>query len=171
LVFGKALPGLLQANLCQWGRGRLAASSSEAAPFCGWPHSFLAHHRHWSALQSVSSVASPELLALQLPLTCFVRQQNLPVRTTAAGSARCAEFKNKSGQVKALRILRDHRIEALVVIGGNGSQAGTHALSQRGFPVVGVASTIDNDLSGSEMTIGVDTALNIALEAWKRSTV
>jgi 6-phosphofructokinase 1 len=90
---------------------------------------------------------------------------------TILGSARCAEFKNESGQVKALRILRDHRIEALVVIGGNGSQAGAHALSQRGFPVVGVASTIDNDLSGSEMTIGVDTALNIALEAIDRLKV
>jgi 6-phosphofructokinase 1 len=55
-----------------------------------------------------------------------------------------------------------------VVIGGNGSQAGSHALWKLGFPVVGVASTIDNDLYGSEMCIGVDTALNIALEAIDR---
>jgi 6-phosphofructokinase 1 len=90
---------------------------------------------------------------------------------TILGSIRCAEFKNEDGQVKALRVLRDRHIEALVVIGGNGSQAGAHALSQRGFPVVGIASTIDNDLSGSEMTIGVDTALNIALEAIDRLKV
>ena len=90
---------------------------------------------------------------------------------TILGSTRCAEFKNEDGQVKALRVLRDHHIEALIVIGGNGSQAGAHALSQRGFPVVGIASTIDNDLSGSEMTIGVDTALNIALEAIDRLKV
>jgi len=90
---------------------------------------------------------------------------------TILGSTRCVEFKNEDGQVRALRALRDNQIEALVVIGGSGSQAGAHALSQRGFPVVGVASTIDNDLYGSEMTIGVDTALNIALEAIDRLKV
>jgi 6-phosphofructokinase 1 len=90
---------------------------------------------------------------------------------TILGSTRCAEFKNEDRQVEAVRVLCDHHIEALVVIGGNGSQAGAHALSQIGFPVVGIASTIDNDLSGSEMTIGVDTALNIALEAIDRLKV
>ena len=60
---------------------------------------------------------------------------------------------------------------ALVIIGGNGSQTGAHALSEMGFPVVGVASTIDNDLYGSEVTIGVDTALNVALEAIDRLKV
>jgi 6-phosphofructokinase 1 len=54
------------------------------------------------------------------------------------------------------------------VIGGNGSQTGSYHLNDEGFPVVGVASTIDNDLYGTEMTIGVDTALNIALEAIDR---
>jgi 6-phosphofructokinase 1 len=53
-------------------------------------------------------------------------------------------------------------------IGGNGSQNGAQALSAMGLPVVGVASTIDNDLTGSDITIGVDTALNIALEAIDR---
>ena len=59
-------------------------------------------------------------------------------------------------------------IEGLVVIRGNGSQTGSYELHRHGFPVVGVASTIDNDLYGSEITIGVDTALNIALEAIDR---
>lgn len=54
------------------------------------------------------------------------------------------------------------------MIGGNGSQAGAYELSKLGFPVVGVASTIDNDLYGSDVTIGVDTALNIALESMDR---
>jgi 6-phosphofructokinase 1 len=71
----------------------------------------------------------------------------------------------------ALRNLNSNGIEALVVIGGNGSQTGSHALSHMGFPVVGVASTIDNDLYGSDITIGVDTALNIALEAIDRLKV
>jgi 6-phosphofructokinase 1 len=90
---------------------------------------------------------------------------------TILGSARCAEFKTEEGQRKALRLLRQNDIEGLVVIGGNGSQTGAQALSQRDFPVVGVASTIDNDLCGSEITIGVDTALNIALEAIDRLKV
>jgi len=57
------------------------------------------------------------------------------------------------------------------VIGGNGSQTGTYELSKMGFSVVGIASTIDNDLYGSDVTIGVDTALNIALEALDRLKV
>ena len=87
---------------------------------------------------------------------------------TVLGSARCPDFKTRAAQLKAVSILREHDIEGLVVIGGNGSQTGSYALSQMDFPVVGVASTIDNDLYGSEMTIGVDTALNIALEALDR---
>jgi 6-phosphofructokinase 1 len=90
---------------------------------------------------------------------------------TMLGSARCLEFKIKEGRQQALEMLERQGITALVVIGGNGSQSGAYALSQMGFPVVGVASTIDNDLYGSEMTIGVDTALNVALEAIDRLKV
>lgn len=90
---------------------------------------------------------------------------------TILGSARAPEFKTEDGRRKALRHLHQRDIEALVVIGGNGSQAGAHALSQMDFPVVGVASTIDNDLYGSEITIGVDTALDVALEAIDRLKV
>ncbi|HQN05212.1 MAG TPA: 6-phosphofructokinase [Anaerolineaceae bacterium] len=87
---------------------------------------------------------------------------------TILGSARSLEFKTPEGQSKALENIRKNSIDALVVIGGNGSQTGSHALHKLGFPVVGVASTIDNDLFGSDITIGVDTALNIALEAIDR---
>ena len=87
---------------------------------------------------------------------------------TMLGSARAPEFKTDEGRNKALRELHQAKVDGLVVIGGNGSQTGAHALSEMGFPVVGVASTIDNDLYGSEITIGVDTALNIALEAIDR---
>ncbi|HET6465355.1 MAG TPA: ATP-dependent 6-phosphofructokinase, partial [Nitrospiria bacterium] len=68
----------------------------------------------------------------------------------------------------AVTALQARGIDAVVIIGGDGSQAGAYDLSQMGVPVVGVASTIDNDLVGSEITIGVDTALNIALEAIDR---
>ncbi|GIL12366.1 MAG: ATP-dependent 6-phosphofructokinase 1 [Chloroflexota bacterium] len=90
---------------------------------------------------------------------------------TMLGSARCPEFKTEEGRLRAIRELRKRDIDGLVVIGGNGSQTGAFALSEMGFPVVGVASTIDNDLYGSEITIGVDTALNIALEAIDRLKV
>jgi 6-phosphofructokinase 1 len=89
---------------------------------------------------------------------------------TFLGSARCPEFKMEEGRCGALRALRAAEIDALIVIGGNGSQAGAALLAELGFPVVGVASTIDNDLVGSDVTIGVDTALNIALEAIDRLT-
>ena len=84
---------------------------------------------------------------------------------TILGSARCPEFQTEEGRELAIRRLRGAGIEGLIVIGGNGSQTGSHALNQMGFPVVGVASTIDNDLCGSDITIGVDTALNVALNA------
>lgn len=87
---------------------------------------------------------------------------------TVLGSARSAEFTTEAGRRKAIRQLHQRAAEGLVVIGGDASQAGSHALSRMGFPVVGVASTIDNDLAGSDITIGVDTALNIALEAIDR---
>ena len=90
---------------------------------------------------------------------------------TMLGSARCAEFILEEGRLKAKRTLHEHSIEALVVIGGNGSQNGAYALSKMDYPVVGVASTIDNDLYGSEITIGVDTALDVALEAIDRLKV
>jgi 6-phosphofructokinase 1 len=90
---------------------------------------------------------------------------------TMLGSARCPEFKTEVGREQALQALHARRIDALVVIGGNGSQTGSLALSEMGYPVVGVASTIDNDLCGSDITIGVDTALNIALEAIDRLKV
>ena len=90
---------------------------------------------------------------------------------TFLGTARCPEFATDEGRAQALGQLSYQNVEALVVIGGNGSQQGTFALSEAGFRVVGVASTIDNDLDGSDITIAVDTALNIALKAIDRLKV
>ena len=90
---------------------------------------------------------------------------------TFLGSARCQAFHTLEGRQQAIDNLDARGIEAVVVIGGNGSQTGSHALSQMGFPVVGVASTIDNDLAGSDVTIGVDSAINVALEAIDRLKV
>jgi 6-phosphofructokinase 1 len=79
---------------------------------------------------------------------------------TVLGTSRSLEFRTAAGQEVALRQLASMTIEGLVVIGGNGTQAGAQALAQGGVAVVGVASTIDNDLYGFDVTLGVDTALN-----------
>ena len=90
---------------------------------------------------------------------------------TMLGTSRCPAFLTEAGQEKAVRQLVQRDISGVVVIGGNGSQAGARALSQRGIAVVGVASTIDNDLAGSDVTLGATTALGIALESIDRLRV
>ena len=87
---------------------------------------------------------------------------------TILGSARCPEFAEPAGRAKALANLRKNSIDALVVIGGNGSQSGSASLAREGYPVVGVPSTIDNDLYGNDVSIGCDTAINVTLEAIDR---
>jgi 6-phosphofructokinase 1 len=87
---------------------------------------------------------------------------------TVLGSARCPEFAEPAGRAKAISNLAKKGIDALVVIGGNGSQSGSASLAREGFPVVGVPSTIDNDLYGNDVSIGCDTAINITLEAIDR---
>lgn len=80
-------------------------------------------------------------------------------------SARCEEFKTKEGQQKGLEQLRKAGIEGLVVIGGDGSYRGAKALTEMGFPCVGVPGTIDNDIPGTQFTIGFDTAVNTVIDA------
>ena len=120
-----------------------------------------------------------EMFGVRLGYRGLIEDQIIPLSTrdvsgilhiggTMLGSARCLEFKTPEGQAKALRTLNQNQIDGVIIIGGNGSQTGSYKLSQLNFPVVGVASTIDNDLYGSEITIGVDTALNIALESIDR---
>jgi 6-phosphofructokinase 1 len=99
------------------------------------------------------------------PLTARDVGGIIQVGGTFLGSARSKEFREDGGRSKALRNLAQRGIEGLVVIGGNGSQTGAQLLGQVGFPVVGVASTIDNDLYGTTVTIGSDTAVNVTLEA------
>lgn len=84
---------------------------------------------------------------------------------TMLRSARCEEFKTKEGQQKGIEQLKSHGIEGLVVIGGDGSYRGAKALTEQGFPCVGVPGTIDNDIPGTEVTIGFDTALNTVIDA------
>lgn len=80
-------------------------------------------------------------------------------------SARCDEFKTQEGQQKGLQQLKTAGIDGLVVIGGDGSYRGAMALSKLGFPCIGIPGTIDNDIGGTQWTIGFDTALNTVIEA------
>jgi 6-phosphofructokinase 1 len=75
-------------------------------------------------------------------------------------TSRCPEFVKEEGLRRALNILANHQIDGLVVIGGDGSLNGARALHRLGLPVIGLPGTIDNDIFGTDMGIGVDTALN-----------
>ena len=90
---------------------------------------------------------------------------------TMLGTSRCPAFLGAEGQQTAVRQLTEQGISGLIVIGGNGSQHGSLALSARGVAVVGIASTIDNDLAGSEVTLGATTAIDVALESIGRLRV
>ena len=79
-------------------------------------------------------------------------------------TARCLEFKTKEGQDKGAEKCRELGIDALVVIGGDGSYRGARALAHRGIPMIGLPGTIDNDIGCTDYTIGYDTAMNTALE-------
>ena len=81
-------------------------------------------------------------------------------------TARCLEFKTKEGQDKGAAKCRELGIDALVVIGGDGSLSGANIFAQEhDIPIVGLPGTIDNDLGGTDATIGYDTALNTIMEA------
>ncbi|HPQ89170.1 MAG TPA: 6-phosphofructokinase, partial [Candidatus Mcinerneyibacteriales bacterium] len=79
---------------------------------------------------------------------------------TMLQTTRCEEFITDEGQEQAVQNLKKHGIEGLVVIGGDGSLTGARDLHNRGIKVIGIPGTIDNDLWGTDMCIGVDTALN-----------
>ena len=79
-------------------------------------------------------------------------------------TARCLEFMTEEGQRKGAEMCQQLGIDALVVIGGDGSFRGAKALANLGIPCIGIPGTIDNDIACSEYTIGYDTAMNTAVE-------
>lgn len=84
---------------------------------------------------------------------------------TILRTARCPEMRSPAGVAKAVESLEGHGVEGLVVIGGDGSLRGARALALQGVTVVGVPASIDNDIRGTVMSIGVDTALGTIMEA------
>ncbi|ARU42505.1 hypothetical protein CCB80_15655, partial [Armatimonadetes bacterium Uphvl-Ar1] len=85
---------------------------------------------------------------------------------TTLRTARCPEFRERAGREQAIQVLRDNEIDGLVVIGGDGSLTGARAIHEEfAFPVMGVPGSIDNDIAGTDYSIGFDTAVNTALQA------
>lgn len=85
---------------------------------------------------------------------------------TVLGTARSDEFRTEEGRAKAAVQLKKHGIDGLIVIGGDGSFTGATLLSKETkIPVIGIPATIDNDIAGTDHTIGYDTALNTVVEA------
>jgi len=87
---------------------------------------------------------------------------------TFLGTARFPEFKEESVRKEAIKNLQKHGIEALVVIGGDGSYMGAKKLSEMGYPCIGIPGTIDNDIAGTDYTIGFMTCLNTIVDAVDR---
>ncbi|AGX45251.1 6-phosphofructokinase [Clostridium saccharobutylicum] len=84
---------------------------------------------------------------------------------TILRTARCPEFKNEEVRKRAAKILQAYGVEALVVIGGDGSFTGAKLLSKLGIKTIGLPGTIDNDLAYTDFTLGFDTALNTVVDA------
>ena len=84
---------------------------------------------------------------------------------TILQTRRSERFKDPKGQREAIRRMNEAQMDGLIVLGGDGSLNGAHALAAQGIKVVGVPASIDNDIWGSDMAIGVDTALNTIMDA------
>ncbi|SDZ64569.1 6-phosphofructokinase 1 [Evansella caseinilytica] len=87
---------------------------------------------------------------------------------TILGSARSEKFKTEDGQLQAMNNLNNFGIDALVVIGGDGSYRGAQALHKKGIKTIGLPGTIDNDINGTDFTLGFSTAVNTVIEAIDR---
>ena len=127
----------------------------------------MAFARHWEAVGIEAGYRG--LLEGQFqPLSNRMVVGILQRGGTVLGTARSTEFATPEGQELAARKLEKAGVERLVVIGGEGSLTGALRLQERGVKVVGIPATIDNDVWGTDTAIGVDTALNTALEAIDR---
>ena len=84
---------------------------------------------------------------------------------TILQTARSQQFRTKQGQREAVREMNENGMDGIIVIGGDGSLKGARALAELGVPVMSVPASIDNDIFGSDMSIGVDTALNTIIDA------
>ncbi|MFN3554692.1 MAG: 6-phosphofructokinase [Bacteroidales bacterium] len=106
---------------------------------------------------------------LMTPLDAKAVNNIIHLGGTILKSARSAEFRTKEGRAQGVANLKKHHIDALVVIGGDGTFTGASLIEEEHqFPVIGLPGTIDNDLYGTDYTIGYDTAVNTVVEAVDR---
>lgn len=116
----------------------------------------------WGVYKGYSGLLEGHLEQMSLRSVANIIQRG----GTIIKTDRCKAFHQKAVRAEAAHILRRKKIDALVVIGGEGSFTGAfHMSRENGFPVIGIPGTIDNDVFGSEYTIGFDTAVNTALDA------
>lgn len=118
-----------------------------------------------------------EVMGIRRGYDGLMRGDMMPLGTRSVGNiihlggtiletARCPEFKTREGRAKAIQAIRNAGLDALTIVGGDGTLTGARLLAEEGgIPVVGVPSTIDNDVFGTDYTIGFDTAVNTALGA------
>ena len=117
--------------------------------------------RGYNGLLGLSKNPEDDICALDLETVLDIADQ----RGTFLRTARCLEFKQPEVRRQAAENLRQLGIDALVVIGGDGSFTGAMYLCELGIPCVGIPGTIDNDLGYTEATLGYDTAVNVCVEA------
>ena len=117
--------------------------------------------RGYNGLLGLSKNPEDDICALDLETVLDIADQ----RGTFLRTARCVEFKQPEVRRQAAEKLRQLGIDALVVIGGDGSFTGAMYLCELGIPCVGIPGTIDNDLGYTEATLGYDTAVNVCVEA------
>ena len=99
-----------------------------------------------------------------IPFTAKSVSETIAKGGTILGSARLPEFKDEEVQLKAIENMKANNIDALVVIGGDGTYRGADALCKKGVNCIGLPGTIDNDVEGTDYTIGFDTALSTIVE-------
>jgi len=130
-------------------RGVVRTTLSRGAQVVGFHHGY-------------RGIISEEVVELQTTSVGGIISQG----GTMLRTARCPEFREKAGRDQAIEVLRENQIDGLVVIGGDGSLTGARALHEEyGFPIIGVPGSIDNDIAGTDFSIGFDTAVNTALGA------
>ncbi|MCU0475644.1 MAG: 6-phosphofructokinase, partial [Anaerolineae bacterium] len=118
----------------------------------------------WGIRQAYAGLLNGDMQLMQSRDVSGILQRGGTILQTA----RNEEFKTPAGQQKAIRRLEERGIDAVVVIGGDGSLRGAMAMHRLGVPVMGIPGSIDNDIWGTSMSIGVDTALNTILDALDR---
>lgn len=111
--------------------------------------------------QGYSGLINDELVPMNRSSVSDIIQRGGTILRTA----RCLEFKTEEGRKQGVEVLKKHGVDALVVIGGDGSFMGAKLLSKLGVKTIGLPGTIDNDLTYTDYTIGFDTSLNTALDA------